>query len=122
MRIEKKSFNYPYPKGIFKDYLGDSLFLVAGDADVVGYIIGEEDKSHGLIVSIAIMPSRRSEGIGTALMKSVQKRAGVDTFFVTVRPSNKDAIRFYRKLNFSKIGRIKDYYKNGEDGIVLVSL
>ncbi len=119
MNIEEQSFDHPYPYRIFEEYLGDELFLVAEDEEVVGYIIGEEDEEHGLIVSIAVSPLRRSEGIGTELMRSVQERMDVDTFFVTVRPSNKSAIRFYKGLNFSKAGMIRDYYENDEDGILL---
>jgi len=42
----------------------------------------------------------------------------VDTFSVTVRASNKNAIRFYKALGFRKVGSIKDYYANLEDGIL----
>lgn len=119
MSIEKRSFDNPYPARIFKEYLGDELFLVAEYEEVVGYIIGEENEVHGMIVSIAVFPSHRFEGIGAELMRSVEKKMEVDTFFVTVRPSNKGAIQFYEGLDFSKVGMIRDYYANGEDGMVL---
>ncbi|MFP3872479.1 MAG: GNAT family N-acetyltransferase [Candidatus Natronoplasma sp.] len=123
IQIEEESFDHPYPDEVFYHHLGSDLFLVYEDPDkgsITGYVMGEERDDHGVIISIAISPSSRFEGIGTTLMEVVQSRMDTDHFFVTVRPSNQGAIRFYKKKGFIKVGMIEDYYENGEDAVAMV--
>ncbi len=121
IKIEKDSFEYPYPDEVFYQYLGSDLFLVHEDDDheVTGYVMGEKRDGYGIIVSIAVSPTQRLEGVGTSLMEAVQKAMDVDNFFVIVRPSNEKAVEFYKKLDFFREGKINDYYKNKESGIVM---
>ncbi|MEF8873706.1 MAG: GNAT family N-acetyltransferase [Candidatus Thermoplasmatota archaeon] len=125
IRIENKSFDHPYPDEVFHDYLSSDLFLVAEEREessewgITGYVIGKEKGDRGMVISIAVSPSHRFEGIGTRLLETVRKRMNVGHLFVTVRPSNKGAIQFYKKLGFVMAGKIKDYYQNGEDGMVM---
>ncbi|MBS3816718.1 MAG: GNAT family N-acetyltransferase [Candidatus Thermoplasmatota archaeon] len=121
IQIENECFDNPYSGEIFYSHVGNDLFLVAEDSEngIVGYILGTEKEGYGVIASIAVSPSYRLQGIGKTLMDSIQKIMDVDRFFITVRPSNKGAIKFYEELNFVKVGKMRDYYENGEDGIVM---
>jgi len=125
IRIENLSFDNPYPYEVFEDYLGSDLFLVyevkgeGHEKEIVGYVIGKEEEDFGIIISLAVTPSYRSQGIGTLLMRAVLDTINRDHLFLTLRPSNKGTVNFYKKFDFVKIGKIKDYYRNGEDAIVM---
>ncbi len=120
LEIEKKSFEYPYSRCIFKDYLSSDFFLVAEkDSTIIGYIIGEKREDEGLIVSIAVSYDHRLQGVGTSLMEEIQKMMDVKTFILIVRETNQEAQIFYDKLGFSQIMRIENYYQNDEDGILM---
>ncbi len=120
LKIERKSFEYPYSQEIFKDYISNDFFLLAEeDSKVIGYILAEKREVDGVIVSIAVSPDYRLQGIGTSLMEKVLKEMNVRRFFLIVRESNQGAQIFYDNLGFSKITKLEDYYQNDEDGILM---
>lgn len=116
IKIEEKSFKYPYPPPVLYNYLS-SIFLVAEmDNKIVGYAIG--DKERRIIVSIAVDPHYRNRGIGRTLLENILKEMN-GTVYLQVRKSNKDAIRFYIKMGFVKEKILKSYYMDGEDAILM---
>ncbi len=118
--IERTSFDYPYSREIFEDYVNSDYFIVAEqDSKIIGYVLGEEREEEGVIVSIAVSPAHRLRGVGTSLMKKIQRKMDVNRFFLIVRESNREAKIFYDKLGFSKITKIEDYYQKDEDGILM---
>ena len=65
------------------------------------------------IVSFAVDPDRRNQGIGTKLLMSLLeavKRRGATFVILEVRPSNKTAIRLYEKFGFQIVDREENYY------------
>ncbi len=117
--IERKSFSNPYPHKVFLNFLGSDLFLVAEKEEVIGYILGEEMGDEGWIISIAVLPEHRSQGIGTTLMREIIGRMETDEVLLTLRTNNMMAYKFYMKLGFSAEGFIKSYYENGDDAILM---
>ena len=71
LAIEGASFaTDAYPESLFRLYAADrrTLFLIAETAgQKVGYIIARVDRWGAEIVSIAVQPSVRNRGIGSAL-------------------------------------------------------
>lgn len=116
IRIENLSFKYPYPSLIFYEYIEKIFFVAEKDGKIVGYIIA--DNSRHLIVSIAVHPDYRRQGIGKALMERALKYMK-GYAYLQVRVNNKDAIEFYRKLGFYEKEIIKSYYIDGEDAILM---
>lgn len=125
LRIEELAFpKAPYNRGTFLYYasLCPSTFLVyetelqpGGGREVVGYIIFYPG---GHIVSIAVHPAYRRQGIGTKLVEAVLRRTR-GAARVEVRASNWVAIQFYTRLGFVKQTMIPGYYGD-EDAIVMV--
>ncbi|MEM3088171.1 MAG: ribosomal protein S18-alanine N-acetyltransferase [Candidatus Bathyarchaeia archaeon] len=105
-------------------------FLVAeADGQIVGYVMCRielgfsefrriEFAKKGHVVSIAVMPDYRRQGIAKTLMIEAMK--GMETYnatecFLEVRVTNQPAINLYKKLGFQIIRIIKAYYHDGED-------
>lgn len=116
--IENDSFpKTPYDTLTFIAYWTSypDSFLVYDDGRIKGYIIFDPYDGH--IISIAIDPQFRRRGIGRKLVSEVLKKAG--KAYVEVRESNKEAIKFYKRLGFEKVDRVSNYYGT-EDALILV--
>ncbi len=122
--IEKASFPDPYSElwfQLLKLRVGEG-FIVAEEKRVVGYAISEVRGGRGHIVSMAVSPECRREGIGAALLRELIRRLEprVREVYLEVRAGNEAAIRLYEESSFRKTGETKErYYPNGEDAIVM---
>ena len=120
VQIEMESFpQAPYDRLTFlhfaRTYPDQFLVYVTGSGRLVGYIIFYP---HGHIVSLAVHPAYRREGIGTELVAEVVKRTD-GSALVEVRRSNEVARQFYAQLGFKIRGVIPAYYAD-EDALVMV--
>ena len=125
--VEVKSFPYPYPMEAFITFLVlyPKYFFVAECGNrVVGYVTGvmEEDGS-GHVMSLAVLPSHRRRGLGSALLKVLEEaflRDGVKRIYLEVSQSNKEGIRLYRRFGYKMVGAKQKYYPDGSDAYVMV--
>lgn len=127
MRIERLSFNEEYPRGVFLVFLENNpdTFLVAEyNGNVVGYVMGYlRPDLEGHIMSIAVDPAYRGNGIGSVLLSEVIERLinkGARYIGLEVRVSNENAINLYERFGFRKIKRIIGYYSDGEDAYYML--
>ncbi len=120
IRVENESFEHPYKEEIFQMFLGHDKFLVAEqEGEVRGYILSDNRKDYGIILSIAVLPKYRGRGIGKKLMKKTFTLIDEDTVKLTLREKNLSAFRFYKQLGFKLVGIIDGYYKNDDDAILM---
>jgi len=111
----------------------ETHFLVAiAGKQIVGYIIGRVERSWesrlflgsrktGHILNIAVSPELRRSGVGTRLMKALEKLfelEGAERVKLEVRASNQGAQRFYEELGYEK-RRIAPLYYGDENGIIM---
>lgn len=125
IELEYQNFDYPYPPDIvnflFESYR-DTFLVVEKEGEVIGFVIGIAQKKEGHILVIAIRDDFKRKGIGTFLMKKlidVYKKKGITRLKLEVRASNIAAISMYKNLGFKITNRLKHYYENGEDGLLL---
>ncbi|WP_137283971.1 GNAT family N-acetyltransferase [Halorussus salinisoli] len=145
LRIERASFDQPWPFSAFERYLGDPGFLVAvtggestgtladeqgeprADESVVGYVVANlvpnHGRSFGHIKDIAVHPDHRGEGVGAELLERalhVLEVRGAQSVKLEVRASNDRALSLYRSFDFQYLRTIPRYYDDGEDALILV--
>ena len=122
--IEKAAFPDPYSRLLFR-WFGVTTgngFIVACRERVLGYLISEIRGGQGHIVSMAVDPECRRQGIGEALLREgiasmASKAHGV---YLEVRATNEAAIRLYEKHSFKMTGDVlKGYYPDGESAVVM---
>jgi ribosomal protein S18 acetylase RimI-like enzyme len=86
------------------------LFLVAEvNGQLVGTIIGGFDGRRGMIYHLAVEAHHRKEGIGSLLMKEVEKRLiekGCLKCYLMVASDNADAIHFYEMSGWVRMEEI----------------
>lgn len=107
-------------------------FLVAEVKNrVVGFIIAnirctQDGRKEVHILSIAVDPMYRRQGIGAALIRNaikVFKVSGVSRIGLEVNVKNTDARRFYTRLGFKEAHIIRRYYRMrgySEDAVAMV--
>ena len=91
-------------------------FLVAAGDQIDGYIVFSLD---GHIASMAVRPERRRRGIGTRLLKEAITYCAGKSLRLEVRVSNLGAIDFYLNLGFEKRAKVRGYYHDGEDALIM---
>jgi ribosomal protein S18 acetylase RimI-like enzyme len=86
------------------------LFLVATvGSQLVGSAMAGYDGHRGWVYYVAVSSRYRRQGIGTALMRSVEERLallGCPKLNLQVRASNEEVIAFYRRLGYEVEERI----------------
>jgi ribosomal-protein-alanine N-acetyltransferase len=124
LEIERSTFlEDAFPRKMFLDLFEDcpELFLVAEHhGHIVGYMVTCVDGRKAEVVSIAVDARRRNQGVGRSLMADTLaklKASRVRRVELTVRETNRAAIRFYRRFGFTRLGRIDRYYSDGGDAL-----
>lgn len=126
-QIAEQSFSMPWSLKSFKSELFSprSILKVAElNGEIAGYIVLRRVLNESELLSIAVKPELRRKGIATELIKNVlnEIKDTVKFCFLEVRVSNKEAISFYEKIGFKKIGVRKNYYLLPEEDAIIMKL
>ena len=93
-------------------------FLVAhrGDA-VVGCAIGDRHDGHARVINLAVDPTARRRGVGTALLRALEAALPRGNVLLMVEAENQAAQALYRREGYGPVGDAKDYYGRGRHGV-----
>jgi len=126
--IERLSFGEPW---LENSILGDleleySDYVVCeNDGFILGYAGLHRILEEGHITNIAVHPSVRQRGVGSAALAELMRRAGeegIGSFTLEVRAEDEAAINFYEKHGFRTEGVRKGYYPAAtgrEDALIM---
>ena len=89
-------------------------YLEAGEDGLIGFAVVRSD---GYLSMLGVDPDRRRTGVGRRL---VARAAGeFDRVTCHTRASNDGAVAFYTELGFAVDRRVDDYYRDGDDALLL---
>ena len=93
----------------------------ANDHQLAAFIAGEARRSEqtGWILTVGVLPAFRRLGLASLLMQACEQHMQMPQVKLSVRRSNQPAIQLYEKLGYARVDVWKNYYHNGEDGIVM---
>jgi [ribosomal protein S18]-alanine N-acetyltransferase len=103
-------------------FAGPGVFAYA-HAD--GFILARAVGGEAEILTLAVLPERRRQGIGSALVRRAATHAqglGAVTLFLEVAKDNEAALPLYRGLGFKPVGLRKAYYGGRDAEVLKVSL
>jgi ribosomal-protein-alanine N-acetyltransferase len=91
------------------------------DSQIVGFIAGDirRRQQQAWIATLCVIPDYRHRGIGSLLLQACEDRIDMPSIRLSVRASNKDAIRMYTKSGYLHVGVWPNYYQGGEDAVVM---
>lgn len=107
----------------------EAFIVSETDRKVVGYIMcrlefGFSDVRRfrmvrkGHVVSVAVLPEYRRQGIGkelvTASLKALELH-GAEECFLEVRAANEEAVALYKQMGFEIVRVVSHYYHDGAD-------
>ena len=126
--LEESVYDFPWTAGIFRDCLlaGYTSVVLEQAGEIAGYSIMSVAGGEGHLLNICLAERLRGQGIGNELLQYMLERgceAGAERLFLEVRPSNKVAMRLYRRLGFQVVGVRRAYYRAAggkEDAVVFV--
>ena len=125
--LEQECFSDPYSESLIDHLLRterDRFFVaVANDSGrIVGYTAATINGRSAHLLSIAVHPLHRGQGIGTNLFSIVMKElllSNATQISLEVRETNLHAISFYSRMGFKEVSQIRHYYDDGEDALVM---
>lgn len=101
------------------EYL-DHDCVVAEDGGVIcGFLVSRDLAGEREILNVAVDPVRRRGGIGRALLTFELSRPAQD-WFLEVRESNQEALRFYSHACFQAVGKRPGYYDNPPESAIVM--
>ena len=114
MAIEQQSFSDPNWKG--SEFFKYNTTVAEVEGRIAGFLVSRQNFAGDAasfpeceILNLAVAPTFRRLGIGSALL-SQELRAAAD-FFLEVRESNLGAQALYRRFGFIEVGRRTSYYR-----------
>ena len=125
--IERRSYEFPWSHGVFRDCLlaGYNCVVIERGEVVVGYGILSIAAGEAHILNLCIDPHFRKLGYADRMLEEIlvhTRQAEVSEIFLEVRPSNESAIALYQKNGFRQITYRPAYYQareGREDAAVL---
>ncbi len=123
--IDKTSSCYNWTKQMFLEELENknSFFKVLfSDNKLVGYIIYHIILDEAEILNIVIDNKFKKQHLGKYLLEQTLNnisKQGIKTIFLEVGEKNIPAINLYIKFGFKQYNIRNNYYKNGENALLL---
>ncbi len=127
VELERQCFSVPWTRAQIAAELPDGHheFLAAeADGKLLGYVGMMYVLDEGYISNVAVAPDCRRQGIASALIAALLRRADeLRLSFVTleVRESNAPAIALYERFGFAPVGRRKGYYDAPKEDAILMT-
>lgn len=113
-KIEKGAFHkFAYSDDEIMYMLKTAQTLIYENNEPMGYLSFYIEDSVCHIESIGILPKYKGQGIGTELMKYLEKMCKENKknkIVLEVRYRNTNAIKFYKKLGYVEKRILKNYY------------
>ena len=123
--LHAEAFETPWSAQAFADLLDQAGVVLEGAED--GFILIRAVAEEAEILTLAVRPSARRQGLGGRLVKAASRRAvelGASRMFLEVAEDNAPARGLYGALGFEAAGRRPRYYSRAEgpavDALLLV--
>jgi ribosomal protein S18 acetylase RimI-like enzyme len=118
-RIEKTSFvDYPWNSEDFAFFLrklgkGHEAYIAEINETIIGFMLVVKSEWNYKIISIAISPEFRRQGVGTYLIDYIKDRLipySREDIYANVRETNKSGIRFFEDQGFIILDTVSNCY------------
>ena len=115
--LHAQAFEAPWDAAALASLMGGAGAIALGVEDegvLAGFILLRAIAGEAEVLTLAIAPALRRQGLGTALMGAalgLAEALGAQTAFLEVAADNPAAIALYQALGFTKTGLRPAYYR-----------
>jgi ribosomal-protein-alanine N-acetyltransferase len=102
---------------------GRLAWVAEADGTLCGFFVARVMANDAEILNLAVDPANRRAGSASALLHQALeefRRLRVERVFLEVRESNLAAARFYETHGFARAGQRAGYYRDPDEGAVLM--
>ena len=119
IEIKKDVFDYSKTIEEFENHYNEDSIKVwkISTTKIVGFVSFYYIKDEVEIIQIGIKKPYRRKNYGSLLINKIKKLNNLKKIFIEVSVENSQAIKFYLKNGFKKIGIRKAYYKSNNKRI-----
>ena len=112
IEIDNSIFHYPLSIKDFENYFKQDTIKIwkISTQKIIGFAIFYHVRDEIEIIQIGIMQSCQRKNYGSLIVKEIKNLNGIRKIFLEVSVKNTQAINFYLKNGFKKIGIRKAYY------------
>ena len=116
IEINKDVFDYSASIEDFEDYFNEDTIKIwkISTRKIIGFVIFYHVKDEIEIIQIGIMKLFQRKNYGSSIINKIKKLNDIRKIFLEVSVENTQAINFYLKNGFKKIGIRKAYYKGNK--------
>ena len=116
IEINKDVFDYSACIEDFEKYFNDDTIKIWKilTQKIIGFVIFYHVKDEIEIIQIGIMKACQRKNYGSSIINKIKKLNNIKKIFLEVSVENTEAINFYLKNGFKKIGIRKAYYKRNK--------
>ena len=113
IEISKDVFANCTSKEDFEKYLNENTIKIweISNKKIIGFVIFYHVKDEIEIIKIGIIKSCQRKNYGSLIINKIKKLYDIRKIFLEVSIENTQAINFYLKNGFKKIGIRKAYYR-----------
>ncbi len=126
-RIADISLKEEYERELYisiQELWRDGFLVHEMSGRITGFICGiKKDPETARVLMLAVHPFYRNQGIGSELLKNfvqMSSSSGANKVSLEVRVGNERTVNFYKKRGFQIVGRLEDFYTDGEAGFKMV--
>ena len=119
MKIEKIIFKKQSLMDKFENYLNKNSVKIwkISTTKILGFVFFYHVKDEIEIIQIGIIKSYQRKNYGSLIINKIKKLNDIKKIFLEVSVENSQAVNFYLKNGFKKIGIRKAYYKSNNKRI-----
>jgi ribosomal-protein-alanine N-acetyltransferase len=124
LEIERLSFPQPWSQALFEREINfplSNFYVAVIDGRLAAYGGFWQVLDEGHIVSLAVHPGYRRQGLGKGVLSFLLEKMGalsINRVLLEVRNSNVGARQLYESFDFAITGRRAKYYQ-GEDAVLM---
>ncbi len=113
IEINEDIFEYPASIKDFENYFKENKIKIwkISTQKIIGFVIFYHVEGEIEIIQIGIIKSCQRKNYGSLIVNKIKKLKDIKKIFLEVSVENTQAINFYLKNGFKKIGIRKAYYK-----------
>ncbi len=103
-------------KNLDDHLLNHNSIICSFNEEIVAYLLYLDGYDSNELLRIGVLPSFRRKGLAVKLIQSLINLN--KSIYLEVRSDNLNGITLYEKIGFKMIGKRKNYYNDGMEGLV----